>query len=75
MDRIVICVGNPRNVPVSIVTVVVNVVPQHGQNGPVVTFNLAIRLRMVRAGKPIVDTETLAHGLEQLRGELRTVVR
>ena len=53
----------------------IHVVTKHLRDRVVVTFNLPVRLGMIRRRVKISYPQDAAHALEELRVKLRTVVR
>ena len=58
-----------------VVLVFVNVVSKHCEDRAVISFDLTVRLRVVRGGEDVRDSGELTDGSEEFRGELLSVIR
>ena len=63
-----------RCISVPVVLVFVDVISSHGEDLSVVTFELTVRLWVIRGGEDVRDFESRTNSLEEYRGEPFSVI-
>ena len=71
----VLLVREGHRISVPVVLVFGDVVSWHCKDFAIVTFDLTVRLWVIRGGEDVQDPEKRADSLEEFRGELLSVIR